>query len=237
MVEQISALQPLFKIANICEDAQDEYLPDGPPMSPLTKSYFTNWAFFDLCAGIHKETFGSVVIDICRYLKVDTTLIAIFEFMQNSRMGFYIHEGFSGKFVKLKELVTENELNVIFPSGYIGKKGEMMLARVLPEPFPELNYGYSVVFTTPYIISEMEGDRFGFADTDKWTAFFQRAQQNTKIKDIKRSYQKLMKYGLNRTYWNEYIFEGFVNYNEQMILLAGFPDDPTSRPHSEENSE
>lgn len=236
IVEQLSALPHLAKISNACEDAQDEYLPEGPPMSPLTKSYFSNWAFFDLCAGIKKETFGTVAIDMCRYLKVDPALITVFECLQNSRMGFYVHGGFSGKFTKLKELVTEDELKVIIPSGYVGRKGEMILARVLPEPFPELNYGYSLVFITPYVISEMQGDRFGFADPEKWMAYFHRAQQKTKIKDIKQSYQMLMKYGLNRHYWNEYIFEAFVNFDGQMILLAGFPDDPASRPHSDENS-
>jgi hypothetical protein len=119
-------------MANVISDAEDEYLPSGPPMSPLTKSYFTNWAFFDLYTGINKETFGTVAIDMCRYLKVDGSLVTIFECMQNSRMGFYINEGFSGKFVRLKELVTENEIKVIIPSRYIGRKGEMVFARAFP---------------------------------------------------------------------------------------------------------
>ena len=46
-----------------------------------------------------------------------------------------------------------------------------------------------------------------------------------------------MKFGLNRHYWNEYIFEGYANHQDDMILLAGFPDIPLSRPHSDENSE
>jgi hypothetical protein len=236
MVEQLSALPPLSKLAKACADAQDEYLPEGPPMSPLTLSYFTNWAFFDLSTGIEKETFGTVAISMCAYLNVDPNLIKVFEFMQKSRMGFYVHAGIYGKFIKLKELVTEDEFNVIIPSGFVGTKGEIMLARVLPEPFPELNCGYSVVFTTPYILAELQGGRLKFADPGKWMAYFQRAQTKTKIKDIKRSYQMLMKYGLHRNYWNEFIFEGFVNYDSHMILLAGFPDDPASRPHSDVNS-
>jgi hypothetical protein len=37
MVEQLGALPPLTKMANVISDAEDEYLPSGPPMSPLTK--------------------------------------------------------------------------------------------------------------------------------------------------------------------------------------------------------
>jgi len=44
-----------------------------------------------------------------------------------------------------------------------------------------------------------------------------------------------MKYGKNKYFWNEYIFEGYVNYQEDMIMLAGFPDKPLSMPHSEES--
>ena len=237
LMEQLGELRPLSKLADAYADAQDEYMPSGPPTSPLTKSYFTCWGFLDLCAGIKKETFGTVIIDVCKYLKVDSGLIKVFECMQNSRMGFYIHEGFSGKFIKLRELVTEKEITAIIPSGYAGRIGEMLLARIMPEPFPELNYGYSVVFTTPYVISEMQGDRFMLASEEKWLSYFERSREKTKIEDKKSSYAALMKYGLNRHYWNEYIFEGYVNHTKEMILLAGFPDDPSSRPHSDENSD
>jgi hypothetical protein len=134
-------------------------------------------------------------------------------------------------------LITEKEIEAIVPSGYVGRPGEMLLARIMPEPFPELNYGYSVVFTTPYVLSEMQNGSFIWADEDNWLSFFEKAQESTKINDKKRSYEILMKYGLNRHYWNEYILEGYVNYQNDMILLAGFPDIALSRPHSKENSD
>lgn len=31
------------------KNAEEHYLPSGPPMSPLTPSFFTCWAFFDAC--------------------------------------------------------------------------------------------------------------------------------------------------------------------------------------------
>jgi len=237
LVEQIGELPPLSKIVDAYADAEDLYMPSGPPISPLTKSYFTCWGFFDLCVGLKKETFGTIIIDICKHLEVNSNLIAVFECMQNSRMGFYINEGFSDKFISLRELITGKKIIATVPSGYIGRTGEMMLARIMPDPFPELNYGYSVVLTTPYIISEMKASRFVIADEEKWLSYFEKTQEKTKIKDKKRSYEVLMKYGINRHYWNEYIFEGYVNYTKEMILLAGFPDDPVSRPHSNENSE
>jgi hypothetical protein len=237
LVEQLSQLPALSKLANAYTDAEDLYMPSYPPMSPLTDSYFSCWGFFDLCAGIRKESFGTVVIDVCKHLDVDPGLVAIFEHMQNSKMGFYVHEGVSGKFTKLRELIADKEIEAIVPSGYVGRPGEILLVRIMPEPFPELNYGYSVVFTTPYVITEMQNDHLLSANEEKWLSFFERVRQKTKIEDKKRSYAVLMKYGLNRHYWNEYIHEGYVNYQSDMIFLAGFPDIPLSRPHSKENSE
>jgi hypothetical protein len=123
LVEQIAELPALSKLTNAYSDAMDIYMPSGPPMSPLTTSYFSCWGFFDLCVGIKKESFGTIIIDICRSLNVDQELIKIFEYMQNSRMGFYIHEGISEGFVHLRELITQKQVNVIVPSGYMGNQG------------------------------------------------------------------------------------------------------------------
>ena len=49
------------------------------------------------------------------------------------------------------------------------------------------------------------------------------AEEKTKIEDKKRSYEFLMKYGLNRHYWNEYIIEAYINNRNDMIRLTGFP--------------
>jgi hypothetical protein len=38
------------------EKAEDEYLPAGPPMSPLTRSYFWMWALYDLRIGKSTDT-------------------------------------------------------------------------------------------------------------------------------------------------------------------------------------
>jgi hypothetical protein len=236
-VEQISELPALSKLTRAYTDAEELYVPSGPPMSPLTTSYFSCWGFFDLCVGIKKESFGTVIIDICRSLDVDKGLIRIFECMQNSRMGFYVHEGVVEGFVHLRELITQKQIKVIVPSGYMGRPDEIWFVRILPEPFTELNYGYSVVFTTPYIISEMQSERFVFSNENNWHSFIERNLGKTKIEDKNRAYDFLMKYGLDRHYWNEYIFEAYVNHQDDMILLAGFPDIPLSRPHSKENSE
>lgn len=247
-VEQLSGLPELAKLTGALADAQEEYMPSYPPMSPLTDSYFTCWGFFDLTSGLKRETFGTVTIDLCRTLGVDEGLITVFELMQDSRMGFYVHEGVSGKFVSLREIATGRKMKAVSPSGYMGEAGQIWYVRVLPEPFPELGYGYSVVFTTPYVIVEMIGrDRIRNAPEKNWIDFFERNLPKVNIKDPVSAYEHFMKYGLSRQqikyprscmhYWNEYVFEGYVNHEDNMIILAGYPDIALSRPHSKESQD
>ena len=234
-VEMLVDLPALTKLTNAYSDAEDLYLPSGPPMSPLTTSYFTCWGLFDLCIGNQKETFGTIIIDLCKFLKVDPGLIHVFECMQESRMGFYVHKGTLDKYVLLEELITKKQIKAIVPSGYLGNYNQIWFARIMAEPFPALNYRYSVVFTTPYVIAEMQGNQFFSSTEEKWLKFFERTLEKTGFKNKNQSYETLMKYGLNRHYWNEYILEGYVNHTNEMIILAGFPDIPLSRPHSRES--
>jgi hypothetical protein len=245
-IEQLSALPELSKLVNLIADAQDEYMPSFPPASPLTTSYFNCWGFFDLHTGIKRETFGTITIDVCRAMGVDKSLITVFEQMQDSRMGFYVHEGIAGNYISLREILTGKEMKAASPSGYMGEAGQIWYARVMPEPFPEFGYGHAVVFTTPYLIVEMAGNNsFPHSTEKKWMDFFDRNIPKTNIKDPIAAYELFMKYGLSRQqmnycrpgmhYWNEYVFEGYVNHLDNMIILAGYPDNALSRPHSKES--
>ncbi len=56
MSEQISTFKEAKGYAKIVSAAQDEYLPCGPPMSPMTTSYFAMWSYFDVRSGSSNET-------------------------------------------------------------------------------------------------------------------------------------------------------------------------------------
>lgn len=237
LVEQLAELPVMSELAEAYILAEQEYMPSGPPISPLTHSYFSCWAFFDLCVGSMRESFGSIAIEVCKSLDVDQGLIRVFKKMQASRMGFYVHEGISGKHVMLREFLTEKRIKAIVPSGYRGEAGEIWLARIMPEPFEELPLGYSVVFTTPYVIGMVRGKLFyQVSDETEWQVFFERTLKKTGKKNATAAYEQFMKYGLSQHYWNEYIFESYVNHIQGAILLTGFPDIPLSRPHSRESS-
>ena len=220
MSEQLTALKEMAPFADIISKAEDLYMPSAPPMSPLTTSYFTCWAFFDACAGPANETIGTTILEVGAAFGMHPELLRLIQLMQDSRMGFYIHHGREGYVSVLEDLVTTAVYRAIVPAGYIGRKNENWYVRLLPPPIAGgTEY---VVFTTPYIVVHPD-----FAD---WLAYFRRTLPDTAGFG---DYERHMKYGPTREYWNDYVFEAYVNHRADAIYLAGLPDIPESRPHSE----
>ena len=222
MVEQFTALPEMAEFVDIISEAEDLHMPSAPPMSPVTTSYFSCWAFFDVCAGAAKETLGTIVPEVCAALGGHPEPLRLIRAMQESRMGLYAHEGVEGGLTVLREIVTGAVCRAIVPAGYMGQKGELWYVRVLPPPLPDGSE--HVVFTTPYIVL-----RPGLAD---WLAYFARTLPKQRSAG---DYERHMKYGPNRMYWLEYVFEAYVNHTSNAIYLAGVPDIPASLPHSQLN--
>jgi hypothetical protein len=239
MIEQLLDLPELEKLAHVYSDAVDEYMPEGPPISPLTGSYFTCWGSFDLSVGRGvKESLTTVLIDFCRFRNVNEDLLALLEKIQNSRMGIYRHEGFDGKFVCLRELITDKEVKTVSPSGYSGKEGELWYVRVLPPPYNIAPFNYSTIFTTPYILGNKT---ISISENSKieegWLQYFARNLEKTRISDTVQAYEYLLKYGLGNNYWNEYILLAYTGHQHDAIWLTGFPDIPSSLPHANKELE
>ncbi len=227
MSEQLTALDEMAPFADLIEEAQELYLPSGPPMSPLTLSYFTCWAFFDAGIGPTNETIGAVILTLGEAFGMADGLLRILGLMQASRMGIYLHEGSGGDgLVRLRELVTGTACQAIVPSACLGRSGELWYARVLPPPIP--GGSHHVVFTTPYVLLEPK--------RPAWEAYFRRVLPDTPDPVRLDAYRQHMKFGPSRNYWNEFVFEGYVNHQSGAIFLAGLPDLPDTRPHSRVNS-
>lgn len=209
MSQQLTALKEMRPFVDIISRAEDLYMPSAPPMSPLTTSYFSCWAFFDACAGPANETIGTAILEVGAAFGMHADLLRLIRLMQDSRMGFYIHRGTEGAVSVLEDLVTGAVYRVIVPAGYRGQLNENWYIRLLPPPFPEGQE--HVVFTTPYVVVH--------PDFDEWLAYFRRTLPATAgLVD----YEGHMKYGPTREYWNDYVFEGYVNHQSDAIYLAVF---------------
>lgn len=226
MSEQLTALREMDRFVRLISKAEEEYMPSGPPMSPLTASFFTCWAFFDACVGLGEETIATTTMAVGSAFGMHDELVRVIGLMQDSRMAVYVHEGTDRDRIVLRELVTNRVCKAICPSGYRGRRGELWYARVLPPPLAGLEE--HVVFTTPYLLID-PGER-------EWLAYFQRTLPDTTDDDRIAAYEHHMKFGPARDYWTEFVFEAYVNHRSDVIFLKGLPDVPESRPHSRVNS-
>jgi len=77
LAENLTAFDELDELSIKVEKAQDTYIPGYPPMSPVTQSFFTFWAFFDLRFGIDKETIGTCMLDLNDILQIDEGTIEL----------------------------------------------------------------------------------------------------------------------------------------------------------------
>jgi hypothetical protein len=220
--ENVSPLPECRQYCKIVGKAEDEYLPAGPPMSPLTWSYFTTWAFFDVTFGPNKETIGTCLIDLADLLELDSHIVEATREFQQSRMGIYEHLGSTGGRCRLRELITDREIVCHSTSGYVGRPGELWYVRVCPPVWGLADYWVAV--TTPYVLVKTSK-----AD---WVAYLIRAMLQVKIKDDEKKLERLMKYGLSTNHWNEYIFLAYVNHQHDVIFLTGIPDVKGSLPHA-----
>jgi len=220
--ENVSPLPECRQYYKIVAKAEDEYMPAGPPMSPLTRSYFTTWAFFDVRFGPDKETMGTCLIDLADLLDMDPHIVEATREFQQSRMGIYEHLGSAGGRCRLRELITDRELVCYCTSGYVGRPGELWYVRLCPPLWGLADYWVTV--TTPYVF-------VGMSKAD-WVAYLNRAMLQVKIKDDENKLGRLMKHGLSTNHWNEYVFLAYVNHQHDAIFLKGIPDVKGSLPHA-----
>jgi hypothetical protein len=222
-VSQFPEFDPYCKIIG---PAENEYMPDGPPHSPLTRSYFTTWAFFDVRFGPDRETIGTCLLDLADLLGMDPFMAETIRRFQDSRMGIYEYDGIENGRCRLRELVTDEEFRCHVASGYRGKPGELWYVRLCP-PILDL-VDYHVAVTTPYIL-------MGTTKVD-WTAYLKKSLLESA--DMEKGLHEFMKVGkaaksrkADRS-WSEFVFQAYHHHQFDAIFLAGLPDVKGSRPNA-----
>lgn len=220
--EGVSQYPEMKKFARIVCQVEDEYLPSGPPMSPLTPSYFTSWAFFDLQFE-GTDTLIQCHIEASDVFWFNSDQLDALKKMSDSRMGVFEHVGIEGPFIRMRELITEHEFLCLSTSGYKGRKGQLWYVRRLPPLIPGVA-DYHILFTTPYILVE--------TTKDDWMQFLRRTLLKVKGDDERARLHRLLKFGLSRNYWNEFVFQGYQGHQGDAIFLAGIPDLKETLPHA-----
>jgi hypothetical protein len=220
--EVVSQLPEMKVYAKLAGEAEEEYMPSGPPMSPLTRSFFTTWAFYELRIG-DDDTLGTCLIDANDVVGMNPEQLEALKGLAQSRMGIYEHGGMEGGLIRLKELITNDEFTCLCTSGYKGRRGELWYVRLLPPLVPDLA-SYHIVFTTPYIL-------IGATKSD-WVNYLRRALVQFEAADDRKSLHVMLKYGTDPNFWNEFVFKAYHHHQSDAIFLTGIPDLKSTLPHA-----
>ena len=209
-----------FRIANqyydVMDELEEEYMPDGPPFSPLTRSYFSYWQSFDYPFGKTRETLGSIFYDLAKNSKLDRRVVDATAALNASRMGIYEVLETKDGLTSLRELLTNAPFHSTCLAGYQGNPGDLVFARIVPSlSGPEEP---SLILTTPYILLNYKAE--------DWLAFFRRQGVD------EAGLYGFFKYGPTEKYWHDYIMDGYVNFASDRVYLTGIPDVPGSLPHA-----
>ncbi len=226
LAEVMSTMKEAKGYAKIVGAALDDYQPSWPPLSPLSKSYFSMWASFDVRFGSSRETVGTCILRMASDFGLVDWLVEAIEKMQHSRMGFFVHCGHDDDGVLLREVGTQDVVSCDVSSGHAGRQGEVWFTRVLPPPHALCRR--HVVFTSPYVIGGWPESAF----VDYLVRESARMTAHGKLpRDDDDPHAHLMKYGPDPNYWNEYVFCAYSNFCDQAIYLTGIPDIRESLPH------
>jgi hypothetical protein len=221
--EVVSEMPEMKTWARTVEKAEDEYLPSGPPMSPLTGSYFWMWALYDLRIGKSTDTMVYCQIAANDVIQANVHQVDVLKKMETSRMGIYEQVGRNGPHIRLRELITDDHLTCYCPTGYVGSKGELWYVRLLPPLEPD-HAIYWVAMTTPYILIG--------ASTADWIAFLKRTMIQCEGPNDRTRHHHLLKYGVEPNYWNEFVFKAYHHHQHDAIFLTGIPDLQATLPHA-----
>ena len=91
-------------------------MPSGPPTSPLTVSYFTMWALFDVRFESSRETVGSCILRVAPEFDCTSWLIDAIERIQEARMCFYVHCDSEDEGLLLREVGTLEIVSCTVPA-------------------------------------------------------------------------------------------------------------------------
>lgn len=213
----------LRKLADRVRDADEEYMPGGPPMSPVLDSVFMTWWMADLGSGPVRESLCSVIAECGPALGLPAELIRCARVLDESRWGVYRVKDLGADRVELEELMGETRVVAHVPDD-LRSRGPLWLTRVLPPLHAEGSDW--VVWTTPYLLG-------GPSAESEWRAYCERAVAGASLEQrVDRLAQHFKARGTPERFM-ELIMDGYAGESEiGEIVLLGVPDRPETLPHN-----
>lgn len=220
-------------LARLHDELEEEYMPGGPPQSPVYDSFAMQFVLSSVPQGIGNETPYTV---LARLLKADPSRARfreLAESLASSRLDLYRVRSARDHGAELEPVRGGEALSVRLTGPFL-RKDDFGLMRVLT--FDGTHY----VSDSPYLLQASEAD--WKEHLARVVARKQPAKENAKKPqkgkskarkvDPEEILARYFKLGLSERYWFEYIMDAYAGERRGIVYLAGVPDRPNLLPHS-----
>jgi hypothetical protein len=235
-------------LAQLYERIEEEFMPGGPPMSPVYDSYASQHILGQVPHGVAGETPYTVLARLtaghARYERLHGMACALAE----SHLDLYRVTESEGLSAQLERLRGSGALAVRLTGPFL-RNGDRMLARVIP-------FGDGLfIGDSPYLLKATEAEwldylsrskdpephpssahdgaraRPGPKMTPKQRARLRQQQASARQKAPDAAVVRLLTRGRSERYWLNYITDGYAGERRGIVYLAGVPDRPETLPH------
>jgi hypothetical protein len=240
---------PAFdRLARLHEDVQDEYMPGGPPQSPVYDSIAMQLVLGAVPQGTGSETPYSVLARLLQRDPSRARLQRMALSLAQARFELYRVRSAEGHDAEVEPVRGGAALRVRLTGPFL-RTGDFGLMRVLP-----FDGGFFIA-DSPYLLKASEEDWLDHLarmvarqqtpaptpsppKASKLSSKEQarrrqrekaKASRNTPEEIIERYFQ----FGSSERYWLDYIMDAYAGERNGIVFLAGVPDRPELLPHSD----
>jgi len=241
---------PAFdSLARFYDDVEEEYMPGGPPQSPVYDSFAMQFVLGSVRRGLGNETPYSV---LARLLKRDPSrarLQSMAQSLADARFELYRVKSTGDHRAEIEPVRGGRAIGVRLTGPFLCP-GDFGLMRVLS--FDNEHF----IADSPYLLKASEEDWLDHLarivvqqqapgttsapqKASKLSSKEQaRKRQRDKAKAVRNEPEEVLKrylqFGLSDRYWFDYVMDAYAGERRGIVFLAGVPDRPELLPHSAE---
>lgn len=241
---------PAFRsLARFHDEIEEEYMPGGPPQSPVYDSFAMQFILGSVPQGIANETPHSVLARLLLRDPSRARLQCMAQSLADARFELYRVKNASGHRAELEHVRGSGAFSVWLTGPFL-RTGDFGLMRVLAFD------NESFLADSPYLLKASEQDWLEHLarvvaqqhaptaapvaqKASKLSSKEQaRRRQKDKAKAARNEPEEVIKrylhFGLSERYWFDYVMDAYAGERRGIVFLEGVPDRPDLLPHSAE---
>jgi hypothetical protein len=246
---QLLGAPAFVSLARFHDEVEEEYMPGGPPQSPVYDSFSMQFVLGSVPQGIGNETPYSVLARLLQRDPSRARLQSMAQSLADARFELYRVRSTSDHRADIEPVRGGAALSVRLTGPFL-RPGDFGLMRVLS--FDNEHF----IADSPYLLKASEQDWLdhvarivdqqqapGFPSVSKKTSKLSskeqaRRRQKDKAKAARNEPEEVIKrylqFGLSERYWFDYVMDAYAGERRGIVFLAGVPDRPELLPHSAE---